>query len=544
VEAEKFYELKVAGKQVLLRIRPPEKGKKANLSDIQRELHQRDIAYRHETLFDIYRRASNEFEPLAMREATDYEVLVEVAPDAMQAWLTVIPPEVGEVAMDPAKVKTALEASRVDKGILYDEIRRILRDKVENQRLLIAQGRARVHGQDGRLEFQARGETSPTVDENTVDFRELNRFNNVKAGELIARIIPPVQGSDGFTVRAQTLKAKPGRKAKARFGRNARVSEDGTEILAMANGYVVRSGDRISVEDVLEVANVNAETGNLHFHGVVRVTGQVEDAYVVEGEKGIEVHGTVGKAQLRTKGDIRVIGGALGATLVCEGSVFARFLSECTVKAGASVIVDEYILHSQVVAQQAVEVKNEPKGFISGGMIKAGADIRSPIVGSEASEERTVLEVGSGVDVRKRYEALQERIQVNLDVFEKMRKNLLYLQRQRETEGLSEPAKREVYDRLVASGQKLRNDLLGQARQHHALQQAVSEPHGETGFVIVSGVIHPGVSLLVQKLKHTVRDSIKACGFTVIGGELKALPYVAALKLHKQVRGQAAGSES
>src|SRR3990172_4656715 len=99
---------------VLLRIRPPEKGKKANLSDIQRELRLRDISYRHETLFDIYRRASNEFEPLSTREATDYEVLVEVSEDAMQSWLTVVPPEVGEVDLDPAKIKTALEASRVD----------------------------------------------------------------------------------------------------------------------------------------------------------------------------------------------------------------------------------------------------------------------------------------------------------------------------------------------------------------------------------------------------------------------------------------------
>ena len=125
-KADSYYEIKVSGRQVFLRIRPPEGGRRANLSDIQRDLRLREIAYRHETLFDIYKRASNDFEPLANQELTRFQVSVEVSEDRQQALLTVVEPDRGEDKLTPAQIKNALEAARVDKGIQYDVIKQVL----------------------------------------------------------------------------------------------------------------------------------------------------------------------------------------------------------------------------------------------------------------------------------------------------------------------------------------------------------------------------------------------------------------------------------
>jgi uncharacterized protein (DUF342 family) len=305
-------------------------------------------------------------------------------------------------------------------------------------------------------------------------------------------------------------------------------------LYAAKDGYVVRSGVRISVENVLEVNNVGAETGNIRFHGVVRVHGQVEDHYLVEAEKGIEVAGTVGHARLVTKGDLRVRGGVIGAELEAEGNVTARFLSESKVRAGLNVLVEEYVLHSEVEAKRAVKVLREPEGFIQGGRVKAGTEIWSPVLGSEASEQHTVLEVGGGVNVRQRFDALSGRITANLEAFDKMRKNLLYLQRQREEEGPPEGRRKETYEQNLASARKLCEDLLRQGSLHQGFLEQLAHPIEEGGMVFVSQMAHPGALVQIQTQRVHLRDPMESCAFVSLSGSLKAMPYGTALKLHKQ----------
>ncbi len=534
MQSKKLYELKLSGRQVLLRIQPPEGARRASLSEIQKELRRRDLPYRHETLFEIYRRASNEFEPLAVHEAKEYDVFLEVSEDAQQAFITVVPPDLGEDSLRPASIKKALEAAKVERGIRYDEIKRILAAGEAQQHVLIAQGKLRKQGVDGRIEFDEKAGQTVVLGENFADYRELNLINNVVSGDLIARITHPTRGEDGYNVHAKVLKARPGKKPKYKVGRNVRLSEDATELFAVRDGYVVRTGDKISVENILELDNVDGETGNIRFHGVVRVRGQVEDNYEVEADKGIDVAGTVGKALLKSKGDIRIKGGAFGASLESEGNVHARFLSDSKVKADGSVIVDEYVLHCEVIAKRTVKVTREPQGFIMGGRTRAGTEIWSPVVGSEVSEDRTVLEVGGGVNVRKRFDALQERIDADLDGFDKLRKNLLYLQHQRESEGPLEGRQKEMYDRTVQSGRGMCADLLKQAKLHHEMLGAIANPQEDIGCVMISHMAHPGTSVQVQTSRVNVKDAMESCAFMILAGGLKAMPYGAALKLHKQ----------
>jgi hypothetical protein len=536
--ADRYYEVKVSGRQVFLRVHPPESGRRASLTDIQKDLRRREISYRPETLFDIYKRASNEFEPLSSQETHRFEVAVTVSEDNQQAFLRVVPPDKGEDTLSPARIKQALEDAAVHKGIDYEVIKEVLLEQKGVDNALVARGLPKQEGVDGRIELVDPPSEAVWVDDNTADYRELNLINNVVEDDLIARISHPTMGKDGYDVHARVLKARPGKRARFKLGRNVRISEEGTELFAVKAGYVVRRGDKISVENILEVRNVDAETGNIRFHGVVRVRGQVEDAFIVEAEKGIDVAGTVGKATLRSKGDIRIRGGAFGATLECEGSLSARFLSECTVKSGGHVLVDEYILHSEVVAKRFVKVTREPKGFITGGRVKTGTEIWTPNVGSDMSEVATILEVGGGVNVRKRYDALQERIDANLEAFDGLRKNLAYLQRQRETEGELDARKRETYERMVGSGQKLIGELLRQGELHHEMLQALAEPEEAGGIVFVSQQANAGVVVQVQTSKVTLRDPVDACAFLLMSGALKAMPYGQALKIHKAQQSQ------
>ncbi len=519
----------------MLLVHPPEGGMRANLKDIQKYLRRQEIAYRHETLFDIYQRASGEFELLANQEVRNYQLKVEVSEDEQEAWLSVVAPDTGDEKIDPAAVKKALEEAKVEKGILYPEIKRILASGESQERVLIARGMMNKHGENGHIEFVENPNNKFELGDNTADFKELGLFDNVFEDDLIAKITRPTEGGDGYNVRAKILRGRPGKKARYMLGKNVRLDEDETELFAAKDGYVVRTGRKISVENILDVNNVDSETGNIRFHGVVRVRGQVEDGFAVEAEKGIEVMGTVGKAALKTKGDIQIEGGVFGATLESGGNISARFLSEAKVKAGLNVYVRAYILHSEVTAKRAVKVEEEEEGFIKGGRVRAGTEIWSSIVGSDVSEEPTALEVGGSVNIRKRFDQLEERIEANLEGFDKIRKNLQYLVKQRETEGLTtDERKKALISDATKSGLKMTRDMLQQGKLHHELLKQMRNTQESNAMVMVLKKANPGTTVQIQTSRVQLKDPLETIAFAIMGGSLKAIPYTTALNLHKQ----------
>ncbi|MCH8112233.1 MAG: DUF342 domain-containing protein, partial [Proteobacteria bacterium] len=334
---EKLYELKVTLSQVMLRVTPPGDGKKANLNDIQKELKSRGIPYRHNDLFEIYRRAADEFELLSKRETEEYEVLVEVAPSGLEASMTVVPPSMGNSKLDYGMIKQALVAAKIQTGIQQDEIRRVVEKKIENQSVVVAKGREPVHGTDGWVDFLQENEDQDEKEdgqdedeqEDVVDYKELNLIKNVNEGDLVARVHPPTPGEEGFTVLGKVLKARSGKPARVRAGKNIKRSEDGSEIYAGTNGFVINDDDRLSIENVYAVDQVDASTGNIRFAGVVAVRRGVEDNFTVEAAKGIDVGGAVGKATLKSESDISIRGGVMGGTLEARNNISAKFLSEC-----------------------------------------------------------------------------------------------------------------------------------------------------------------------------------------------------------------------
>lgn len=519
---EKLYELKVTPTQVLLRVATPSEGKKANLSDIQKELKTRDVAYRHDHLFEIYRRASNEFEVLAQHESHHWEIVVEARKDGMEAHMVIVPPQIGDEKLDPAMLKRAITSAHISKGILYDEIQRAIREKIENRPIVIAKGKAAVQGLDGEIEFVFDHDAPPPEPgREKVDFKELGLIKNVETGAIIAKITQPKSGEDGYTVLGRELKAKQGKPARVKLGRNVAMSEDGTELRATASGYVLISGDRVAVENVYQVEQVNAATGNVHFTGVVLVKGSVEDNFTVEGEKGIEVGGSVGKAVLRSGGDVKVRGGVMGATIETPHGVSAKFLSESNVQAGDQIAVEDYILHSTVQAGKSVRVTKVPTGFINGGLTRAGDSVVTPNLGSNVAEEKTQVEAGMRPNLRAQFDALGKKMEKDELAFDKLRKNLLVMQVQRNKEGSFDEQKSEVFGKLLESTHQLKHQLMEGVTHYRRLTAELAEPDVERGFVLVENTVYPGVNIQIRRQSMKIKTPLVGSGFRLAKGEIK-----------------------
>lgn len=536
VASDLHFELDVTPTEVKLRIYPPEGEKRANLNDIQKALTEFDVEYRMENLFEIYRRASNEFETLAKRETTKYGVGVEVSPDGFEAYMTVNAPSKGESQLAPEAIKNALEKAQVEKGIRYDEIKRVMADKVEGERILVAEGKRPIQGEDGWIEFNTEHDqnTAGNVEDNRANYKELNLIKSVEEGYLIGRIFPPTRGEHGFNVKGQQVKGYHGKRAKFRMGGNISVDEEHTEIRAEKAGFVVFSNDKVSVEDVLELPNVDSETGNVRFTGVVRVKGQVDDGFIVEGSQGIQVLGTVGNATMKSRGDIHVTGGMIGAKVRSGNSVRAKFITECQVYAGSHVIADDYILHSTVQAGNAVIVSKPMDGFITGGVVRAGQSVWAPSLGSDVSGEKTKIEVGVELNLRRAFENLQKQIAQSREKFEKLRKNIRVMQSHKETKGELPPENEASLEKMLTTAQSLRGFLLESGTEHHRLEQALRNSTVGEGFVFASANAYAGTSIQIKRHFYAVNSPLESCAFRIVHDEMKVQNFGQAQRYYKQ----------
>ncbi|MEE8556038.1 MAG: FapA family protein [bacterium] len=534
--SEKLYDLKLTPRQVLLRVTPPEEGRKANLNDIQKELKSRGISYHHGTLFDIYRRASDELEILNVRESTQYEVVIDIAADCQEATMTIVPPDSGEEKLDPKKIQQAMHDANLGKGILYDVIQNTVKNNIENEPQVIARGKLPVHGKDGKVDFlfqKPEDGEAPSFDSDYVDYKELRLIKNTQEGELIARIHPPTPGADGFNVQGKTLKAKQGKTARIKAGKNVEANEDGTEMHATAGGYVLLADERLSVENVYQVSQVNSDTGNIRFKGVVMVTGSVEDNFSVESEQGIEVTGTVGKATLRSGGDIKVHGGVMGGDLDSKRNISAKFFSEANVHASQNVTAQDYILHSTVEAGKGVRVTKSPTGFINGGLTRAGDFVMTPNLGSDVAEDRTQLEAGMRPNVQQQFDRLSAQIDKGELTFEKVRKNLQVLQRQREMQGPFDEQKQETFQKMIDAARHYRQQLMSSVAEYRSLSGEVAESDPDLGYVFISNIVNAGVTIQIRRQKFVVKTPLKGSGFRLVKGEIKMLDVDEVLKTYK-----------
>jgi hypothetical protein len=524
----KPFEVRIEGDKVYLRVSAPEAGGvKVGMGDVQRELNALGASYRPETLFALVRRARNQFEPVGTRELLAYEIAVQVAEDGQAATMTVIAPTSGGAVATPAMFKDAIAAARVEKGLLFDEVRRIMTQREAREPVLIARGQQSVNGRNGSVTFlRPEAATPDPAGVEPVDHRERNLLRNVKEGETVAWITLPTRGKDGFTVTGRVLRARPGRRASIRLGRNVAYNDARTEALATRAGFVALKGSLVSVEDCYEVAEVNSATGNIRFNGVVRVRGGVNDTFTVEASRGIQVSGAVGQAVLKSEGDVEIQGGAMGATIEAGGTVSARFFSECALQAGQDILAEEYILHCQAQAGRAIYVTSEPDGFICGGVVRANNEISAPVLGSQVSEEKTHLEVGTGVDVRAQFERLRPQLEKDWETFDGLRKNLAYMQEQRLSEGALAPDRQAQMQGGIAAAAAARAALWDGVQKYHELQKGMSGAGAAArAVVLASNLANAGVNIQIQRMPMQLTTPLKCCGFVVLDGVLKVHDY-------------------
>ena len=327
-----------------------------------------------------------------------YSLYLKIPDNRLECRCSYVPHEQGSM-ITRDELAAFLKQYNVREGIdqqVFDEF--VIKAAAGQQQVdvLLASGTAPVTGADEYISLSVKS-SSPVSkedeDSTTVDMYTVQTFINVSDGEEIGRIIPAGPGTPGKNIMGVAIPPLPGKPMKVTVGRNIRVEENGTLLIASATGRFCQSAGEISVEEQYIVkGDVNFRVGAIDFKGVVEVRGDVLDNFNITASKGLTVTGNIGVSTIVSNGDITFCGmdGQEKSKIVCGGTLRANFIHDVSVECAGDVIVGVEIHNCTIKALGRIIVD---KGAISGGSCIALGGIEAKKIGS-ASSQHTQLYAG------------------------------------------------------------------------------------------------------------------------------------------------------
>lgn len=521
-----YYSITVDEDGVYLLVKPPQgRGKAVSDAAVMRDLQARDITeVDRALLLRTVKEATGEAVKIAPPPAppAEPEIAIDISRDKMEATMIVVAAKnARHVTMEEALAQVA--AAGITHGVDEHKIAEAVARP--GWHVTFARGTPPKHGRDGQVKYAVDldkvGRPAERED-GSVDFKNLQMFLTVQAGQVLAEKVPATAGQDGCNVLGQPVAAKPGKEAVIPCGKNVALQENGAKAVATIDGQVTRVNGRLTVLPVIVIAHdVDLSTGNVDFIGSVVVRGSVQPGFTVKADGNVEIGGTVSGGTV-TGNNIVVRMGIQGMNkgeITARESVTAKFIENAVIQAGKDVTVSEAIMHSRVSAGKKVVVSGR-RGLIVGGVVSAGEEIRAKVVGSPLATP-TILEVGVKPPLREEYAAAQKELKQLEFKLDQTQKALNILRVMEQTK-LSRD-KQEMLLRLT----KANFHLLGQVEtlRNRIAEIELAFEDLRAGRIKVADLMHPGVKLVVGSVMKTIRDVVKYATIYAEDGEIKIGPY-------------------
>lgn len=329
------------------------------------------------------------------RDKTKDKIDITISEDKMKAYL-----QVDALANDKDKemlsrIMAELRKKKVVYGIDKEKIIEVIENKLDSQKILVAEGQMAVEGRDAELIYQFPKEynVTPLIEtQGDIIYYRLDGAQAVQKNQVLVIKKPAVLGKTGKNVRWETIKVKIGNDVPLPQGKNTVLSKDGTELLAAISGYLIISNDKINVERERMVIKRNASKElikNPSFTGDITITGDVLTGEKIFATGDIEILGSVHEAEVFSEeGKISIYRGGYNTKIKASGNVEIGVAEDCTIDAKGDVKIDKKLLNCTVTSENRIIVNGE-EGII-GGSAYAGIEIQATNIGSQ---EKTSTEV-------------------------------------------------------------------------------------------------------------------------------------------------------
>lgn len=448
---------------------------------------------------------------------------VKVSLDKMQAICRFTPPSLKGTLLEAKDIIAQLNNLGIIYGVDQEAIMAYLDDRCYFTDYVFAKGDMPTMGHDAKIEYFFN--TNPSLkpkhnEDGSVDYKDLNTICEVKGGDLLARLTPADKGKNGKDIYGKDIPTREVRSKKLEFGKNIDINEDKTEIRSKVNGHVTLVGEQVFVSDVLEIpADVDNSTGNIAYKGNVHIGGNVNGGFSVLAQGDVVVEGVVEDAYVKALGQIVVKCGIHGkhrGILESESNIISQFIENAKVFAKGYVETGS-ILYSEVNAGSDVLVE-ERKGFISGGVVRAGGKVSTQTIGSNMGA-LTRIEVGMAPDKKERYLFLQKEI-ANLNARINKINPVIKTYTEYLAKGKMLDGKNQAYmEKLLAEMKNSRSSLQSYRVEFNTLHQEMLRSNRSC--VDVRRDIFPGVTISISDLSLTTKDQRSFCRFEKKNGEIK-----------------------
>ncbi len=540
-----LYKISITDGKVLLRIPQQLIGAEtANIDDIQAELHLMGVDYIPEKLQDIYERTSGEFDFLTDFKTTSFTLQIQLSKGEEKAYLNIIPPMEEDDPLTLEMIIRELKEKNILQGIKNKTIEKMIAEKIYYEPLIVASGKETVQGRDGFPELLFLPEKLRPAPGTKVNLREVPVLQKVQEGQELIRIETATMGEDGYTITGKLINSTPGKQYRIRPGRNTRYNPEGTHIIATKSGVVCINNDNISVEKLKVIEKVDASTGHVRFDGIVSIRGNVSDRCSVEAVR-IDIGGSVGKARLRSIGEIRVSQGLKGAVVQCGSTLLANNMTDTQASVGNHALIDEFVVNSKIYCGSTLEILSA-NGYVSGGVLQAGNLIRLPNVGLPGTDEpnedgefpekelpQTILDVGISLKNRKQFNELEKLAQESLHFLQDDLEQINTILEELQKIGWDE-TKINTLTELESKANKNVSNAFSNLRKREVQDEInVLNKNTNGGVVFITGKIPAGTAINVRRSRYNVlsRTTDKAYSFGDNG--IQAAPTKELLKLYQ-----------
>ncbi|MCQ2591495.1 MAG: FapA family protein [Treponema sp.] len=513
------------GSDINLKVIPPiGEGYPIELKDVINEIRREDTLDFDENLVKKYVKMGTGGEYAVVGtykhiKAGDALVFVEAARDEMKAAITVHQPNgSGADASADLIVRSLVSQGIYDQCIDMTRVMEFVDNPVYDMLYDVAFAIKPVDGRDAYIAYNF--ETDPKnlrakeTESGQINFKELNQIQNVIADQALAVKMLAERGKAGKSIFGRYLEAKNGKDIQIQLGENVRLDRDGVTIKAAIDGEVMLVNGKVCVQPIKYLDAVNNKTGNIKFVGTVIIKGSVAEGYRIEATN-IEIGGTVDPSQLIATGNIIVRQGIFGkgkGYIKAGKSLWAKFIEQTTVEVEENVVVNDYILNSNVTAMKNIVVRGK-RAQINGGHLMATEEICARYLGASGGGTETIIEVGIDPRAKRRLAELQK---LQSDYSIKYNNNELDIQN---IEQLKKRLKRvpqekqNVLTRLIQENKKYAEDLDVINKEIDMIQEHLRDLKA-VGKVKIEETVYAGVKIYVRDLLDEIIMDTKNITFS------------------------------
>lgn len=453
-----------------------------------------------------------------------YRLFVKISNDYYHAYLTVDADHY-DFRLTKEEIINTLKERKVVFGLNPNAIDFIINNPEKADNVEVATGIMHEHGIDSIINFDIETDTNLKPQENedgTVDFKSTNFVTTVKKGQILAKKTINTPGKSGTTVTGMNIKAKDGKMANFKFGKNVELAGDEMSIIASCDGTIKMSGVKISIIEVLEIfSDVGVKTGNISFSGRIIIRGNVTSGYKVETQDAIEIYGVVESAEILAGGDIIISGGVQGnddCLIRAGGDITCNYFNNCHVIAGGNIKTDS-MMHCDVVCDETITAKGR-KGLILGGSYVSRHHIIAKTIGTEIGTI-TKLQLGITNDIMVEFQELATKVKDYKTNVSKLKKAMDILRKQKQAKA-DDPKIIELHD----STQKNLNDYNQNLKAAMLDFKRVNDLIEQLRDVYVKGeTIYTGVRIKIGNSHYNVKSEVSMAKIVKDHGEIILTSY-------------------